>query len=71
MREPGPKRLYYDLVHFNVYYQGSGIDHRVGPREIKGLDPVTIEWIYIVEQTRRATAEEVKQLCKGTWKVSA
>jgi hypothetical protein len=68
MREPGPRRLYYELVHFNVFYEVGGVDMRVGARDIKGRDPAVIKRIWIVEQNRQATDEEIKQLCAGTWK---
>jgi hypothetical protein len=68
MREPGPRRLYHDPVHFNVCLKGGGLESRIGARNIKGRDPKQIEWIWIVELNRHATDEEIKQLCKGTWK---
>jgi hypothetical protein len=67
MREPGPRGLHYESIHFNVFYEEGGVDNRVGAREIKGRAPSMIQRIWIVEQKREATVEEIKQLCKGTW----
>ena len=67
MRESGPQRLYFEPVHFNVFYKGRGVDNRVSARDIKDQDPATITRIWVVEQKRQATDEEIKQLCAGTW----
>jgi hypothetical protein len=66
--------LYYSpkgTLHFNVYMKVGAIENRVQARDIKGPDSKLIDWIYIVEAKRRATTEDIQQLCKGTWKGTA
>jgi hypothetical protein len=62
------ERLYHEppgTAHFNVKFKSGGLLNRLTEREILGLRPREIEWIYLVEQKRNATAEEVKRLCKS------
>jgi hypothetical protein len=59
-----PKRT----VHFNVMYKGSGMANRILAREIVGSQPSEIEWILMVEEGRKATQLEIRQLCAGKWK---
>jgi hypothetical protein len=62
------KRLYYELVgavHHNVKRKSGGLLNRLTARELIGLKPNEIEFIYLVEPKRNATAEEIRQLCKG------
>jgi hypothetical protein len=54
-------------VHFNVKYKGAAIANRVLARDIKECRVSDIEWIWIVEASRRATPEEIRQLCSGKW----
>ena len=56
--------LYYKAVHYNVKFKSGGLLNRLTAREIYGLNPREIEWIYLVEQKRNATPEEIKELCK-------
>jgi hypothetical protein len=66
-----PTPLYYEpkgTIHFNVKYRLSGLDNRVLARHFTGCTPSEIEWVWIVEAARRATNEEIRQLCDGTWK---
>jgi hypothetical protein len=61
------KSLYYEpkgTVHFNVMFKSGGMLHRLMAREVYGLKPAEIEWVYLVEQNRNATPEEIKWLCK-------
>lgn len=55
-------------VHFNVMYKGSGMASRILAREIAGNLPSDIEWILMVEEGRKATLVEIRQLCAGKWK---
>ena len=65
--------LYYRKgnFHFNVMYGNGVLDQHVLARyfteERRASD---IEWVWIVEAERRATPEEIKQLCNGTWKAT-
>lgn len=49
---------------FNVKFKSGGLLNRLTAREIDGLTPREIEWIYLVEQKRNATPEEIRKLCK-------
>jgi hypothetical protein len=52
------KRLYYELVgtvHCNVKFKSGGLLTRLTARDVYGLKPREIEWIYLVEQKRNAT----------------
>jgi hypothetical protein len=69
-RKLDDRSLYFELVHFNVRYKTGALDHRVGARHFKGVDPSQIGWVWIVESNRRATDDEIKQLCAGTWKAT-
>jgi hypothetical protein len=56
--------LYYKAVHFNVKFKSGGLLNRLTAREVYGLSPREIEWIYLVEEKRNATLEEIRELCK-------
>ena len=59
-----PKRT----THFNVKYKGApGISNRVLARDLQEYGYSDIEWVWIVEAGRRATADEIRQLCSGKW----
>jgi hypothetical protein len=52
-------------VHYTVHFKdGSSLESRVTERAIRGLRLVDIDWIWIVELRRRATAEEVSKPCE-------
>jgi hypothetical protein len=62
------KTLYYPpkgTVHYNVKFKSGGRLNRLEAIEVRGLKPREIEWIYLVEEKRNATPEEVRKLCKG------
>jgi hypothetical protein len=62
------ERLYYkspDTAHFNVKFKSGGLLNRLVATEVCGLKPREIEWIYLVEEKRLATPDEIRQLCKG------
>ena len=56
-------------VHFNVRFKSGGLLDRLTAREVYGLTPREIEWIWIVEEKRNATPEEIKELCRPTPKL--
>ena len=61
------KRLYYEpvgTVHYNVKFKSGGLLNRLTAREICGLKPGEIEFIYLVEAKRNTTPEEIRELCK-------
>jgi uncharacterized radical SAM superfamily protein len=45
--------------HFNIRFTGGQISNRVGTRHIVGLDPATIEWVYVIQARRHATKKEI------------
>jgi hypothetical protein len=49
--------------HFNIKFHGGQISSRVAMCHFIGLDPKTIEWAYIVRAKRRATKNEIADLC--------
>ncbi len=51
-------------VHYNVHFKSGSLENRVTERVIRGLRPVDIDWIWIVELRRRATPDEIWKLCK-------
>lgn len=58
--------VYYEspgMFRYNVHFKSGRIENRLTEREICGLRPVDIEWIWIVECRRRATPDEVSKLC--------
>jgi hypothetical protein len=58
-----------DTVHYNVHFKNGRVENRVTTREIRGLRPVDVAWIWIVEFRRRATLEEIRKLCKLTQEI--
>jgi hypothetical protein len=56
--------LYYKAVHYNVKFKSGGLLNRLTAREVYGLSPREIEWIYLVEEKRNATPQEIRELCK-------
>jgi len=52
-----------------VKYKGtSAIFNRVLARDLQEYRYSDIEWVWIVEAGRRATPDEIRQLCSGKWK---
>lgn len=58
--------LYFQAVHYNLKYKTGALLNRVTARELCGIRPQDIEWIWIVEEKRNATPEEIRELCKRT-----
>ena len=60
------KDMYYEpgTLRYNVHFKNGSLENRVTEREIRGLRPVDIAWVWIVERRRRATPEEVSKLCE-------
>jgi hypothetical protein len=53
-----------DTHHYNVCFKSGALLNRVTQRIICGLSPKDIDWIWNVEEERRATPEEIRTLCK-------
>jgi hypothetical protein len=52
--------------HHNIQLTGGGLLSRVTVRYFADLRPDMIAWVWMVEAGRRATPEEIQQLCAGT-----
>jgi hypothetical protein len=52
------------VLHYNVHFKGGNLENRVTERALCGLRPVDIAWVWVVEYRRRATPEEIMELCK-------
>lgn len=50
---------------YNVCFKGGALQGRVTARGFEGLRPEQIEWVWIVDEKRRATPNEIRQLCKA------
>ena len=65
------KNLYFEpsgIVYYNVHFKNGSLENRVTGRAICGLRPVDIDWIWLVEERRRASPGEIKKLCKPSLK---
>jgi hypothetical protein len=50
---------------YDVHFKGGGVRMRVTGRSLRGLRAPKVDWLWNVEQKRRATPEELLKLCKG------
>jgi hypothetical protein len=53
-----------EMLRYNVHFKNGNLENRIKERDIRGLRPVDIDWVWIVERRRRATPEEVNKLCE-------
>jgi hypothetical protein len=53
---------------YDVHFKSGGMRMRVTERSLRGLRAEEIDWLWFVEQKRRATPEEIQKLCKGVSK---
>ena len=51
-------------VHYNVQFKTGALANRVTRRAMSDIRPADIDFVWIVEQKRRATPEEIRKLCK-------
>ena len=51
---------------YNVMFKAGGMRNRVKEHSLCGLHPPDIEWVWIVEEKRNATPEEIRKLCKSS-----
>ena len=52
-------------LHYNVMFKSGGVRKRVTGRSLRGLRAPEVDWLWCIEQKRRATPEELLKLCKG------
>jgi hypothetical protein len=52
-------------VHlYNLHFKDGSLANRVTEREICGLRPVDIAWVWNVSERRRVAFDEIRNLCK-------
>jgi hypothetical protein len=56
--------LYYKAAHYNLKYKTGAMLNRITAHDVCGIRPQDIEWVWIVEEKRNATPEEIRNLCK-------
>lgn len=56
--------LYYRAKHYKLKYKSGALLNRITAHDICGIRPQDIEFIWIVEEKRNATPEEIRKLCK-------
>jgi hypothetical protein len=69
MVEPAENRYYESrgTVHYNVHFKSGGsLEGQVTDSALCGLRPADIDWLWIVEESRRATPDEIRKLCKAS-----
>jgi len=49
--------LYYKAAHYNLKYKTGALLNRITAHDV-------CEWIWIVEEKRNATPEDIRKLCK-------
>jgi hypothetical protein len=49
---------------YNVCFKGGALQGRMTVRGFEGLRPEQIDWVWMVDEKRRATPEEIRKLCK-------
>jgi len=49
---------------YNLMYKNGGLLNRITARDICGIRPQDIEWLWGVEEGIYATVEDVRELCK-------
>ena len=50
--------------YFNIHLKSGGLYNQVTIRSFEGLKPADIEWVWIWDIRRRATAKEIQLLCE-------
>lgn len=53
-----------ETQHYNVQLKTGALANRVSERAMCDMRPADIDWLWIVEEKRRATPEEIRKLCK-------
>lgn len=56
--------LYYKAKQYNLKYKTGALLNRIPLHDVCGIRPQDIEWIWIVEEKRQATPNEIKEVCK-------
>jgi hypothetical protein len=56
--------LYHKPIHYNVSLKSGVLQNRVTEHALCGLRPADIAFVWVVEEKRNATPEEIRKLCK-------
>ena len=59
-----PDDYWSRIPRLNVRWTNGGLENRVIASRLAGTDPKLIEWVYMVEEKRNATPEEIRKFCK-------
>jgi hypothetical protein len=52
------------VLLYNVHFKDGSLESRVTEREICGLRPVDIAWVWNVSERRRVAPDEIQNLCR-------
>jgi len=63
--EPEGSYIPQGINHYNVCFKAGHILNRVRQRDLCEFRHQDIEWVWIVEAKRRATPDEIRQLCRA------
>ena len=56
--------VYFNATHYNLKFKTGAVLNRITAHDICGIRPQEIEWIWIAEEKRNATPEEIRELSK-------
>jgi hypothetical protein len=57
------------VLLYNVHFKNGSLESRVTEREICGLRPVDIAWVWNISERRRVAPDEIRNLCKLNYEV--
>jgi len=52
------------VLLYNVHFKDGSLTNRITERDICGLRPLDIAWIWNVSERRRVALDEIRNLCK-------
>jgi hypothetical protein len=53
---------------YNVGFKGGALQSRMPVHGFEGLRPEQFDWVWMVDEMRRATPDEIRNLCKAPTK---
>ena len=57
------EEAYFKETHYNMKYKGGAILNGITVEDLRRIRPSDIAWLWVVEQKRFATPEEIQVLC--------
>jgi hypothetical protein len=57
------------MLHYNIRFTSGALLSRTDVRAFRDLQAEDIDWVWIVEEGRRATPEEIRRLCGTPGKI--